>query len=114
MSRFTQQKDKAVLKIQEQVVVKQKENFIRNNQQLLVKQKNEIEKYGQLLLTDSSIIALRKSIKDNALVKLSNGIITTNDYIRELNAESQSMLNQQLHEVSLLQARQNYKVIAGE
>lgn len=114
MSRFTQQKDKAVLKIQEQVVAKQKENFIRNNQQLLVKQKNEIEKYGQLLLTDSSIIALRKSIKDNALVKLSNGIITTNDYIRELNAESQSMLNQQLHEVSLLQARQNYKVIAGE
>ena len=114
MSRITQQKDKAVLKIQEQVVGKQKENFLKNNQQLLVRQKNEIEKYQQLVLTDSAIITLRTSIKENAFVKLSNGIITTNDYIRELNAENQAMINQKLHEVALLQAQYNYKIIMGE
>ncbi len=114
MSRITQQKDKEVLKIQEQVVGKQKENFLRNNQQLLVRQRNEIEKYQQLADTDSAIIALRSSIKENAFVKLANGIITTNDYIRELNAENQAMLNQKLHEVALLQAQYNYKIIMGQ
>jgi outer membrane protein TolC len=114
MSRITQQKDKEVLKIQEQVVGKQKENFLRNNQQLLVRQRNEIEKYQQLADTDSAIIALRSSIKENAFVKLTNGIITTNDYIRELNAENQAMLNQKLHEVALMQAQYNYKIIMGQ
>lgn len=114
MSRITQQKDKEVLMIQEQVVGKQKENFLRNNQQLLVRQRNEIEKYQQLAASDSEIIALRSSIKENAFVKLSNGLITTDDYIRELNAENQAMLNQKLHEVALLQAQYNYKIIMGQ
>jgi outer membrane protein TolC len=114
MSRITQEKDKEVLKIQEQVVGKQKVNFLRSNQQLLVRQRNEIEKYQQLAGTDSAIIALRSSIKENAFVKLTNGIITTNDYIRELNAENQAMLNQKLHEVALMQAQYNYKIIMGQ
>ena len=114
MSRVTGQKDKSVLKIQEQVVIKQKENFLINNRQLMVRQKGEIEKYRQLVQTDSSIIALRTSIKENAFVKLSNGIITTDDYIREVNAENQARLNQNLHAVSLLQAQYNYKFIKGE
>lgn len=114
MGRITQQKDKEVLKIQEKVVGKQKENFLRNNQQLLIRQKNEMEKYRQLVATDAAIIALRTSIKENAFVKLSNGIITSNDYVRELNAESQAMLSQQLHEVALLQSQYNYKIIMGE
>jgi outer membrane protein TolC len=114
MSRITQHNDKEVLKIQEQVVGKQRENFLINNRQLLVRQKNEIERYQQLVLTDAAIIALRKSIKENAFVKLSNGIITTSDYIRELNLENQAMLSQKLHEVGLLQAHYNYKLIMGE
>jgi len=114
MSRFTQQQDKAVLKLQEQVVVTQKENFLKNNRQLMVKQKNEIEKFKQLVASDSAIIALRTRIKENAFTKLSNGIITTNDYIRELNAESQAILNQKVHEMSLLQSQYNYRIIIGE
>lgn len=114
MSRITQHNDQAVLKMQEQVVGKQKENFLINNRQQLVRQKNEIERYGQLVSTDSAIIALRKRIKENAYVKLTNGIITTSDYILELNAENQAMLGQKLHEVALLQAYYNFKLIIGE
>lgn len=114
MSRITQQKDKAVLKIREQVVEKQKENFLINNQLLVIGQKNEMEQYQQLVISDSAIIKLRTRIKENAFVKLSNGIITTNDYIRELNAENQALLNKKLHEVALLRAQYNYKIIMGE
>lgn len=114
VSRFTVQKDRAVLAMQEQVVKQQKENFIKRNQELVIRQKNDIEKYRQLVATDSAVIALRTSIKENASVKLANGIITSTDYIRELDAESQARLSQQLHVISLLQAQYNYKIILGE
>ncbi|MEJ7587509.1 MAG: TolC family protein [Ferruginibacter sp.] len=114
IGHFTQHRERAVLKIQEEVVAKQKENFLFNNQQLIARQKSEIEKYRQLVLTDSSIIVLRARIKENALVKLSNGIINTADYIRELNTENQARLNKELHQVSLLQAQYNYKIIVGQ
>ncbi|MCW3094065.1 MAG: TolC family protein [Ferruginibacter sp.] len=112
--RITKQNDKAVVRIQEQVVQKQKENFLINNRQLLVRQKSEIEKYRQLVLTDAAIITLRAQIKENYVIKLSNGIVTTDDYIRELNAENQARLNQKLHQVSLLQAQYNYKILTGQ
>ena len=113
MSHITVHRDKAVLTMQEQVIKQQRANFIQRNQELIIRQKNEIEKFQQLMATDSAILILRASIKENALVKLTNGIITSDDYIRELNAESQARLNQKLHQVSMLQAQYNYKIILG-
>ncbi|MEP7255359.1 MAG: TolC family protein [Ferruginibacter sp.] len=114
MNHFTQQKEKNLLKIQEQIVDKQKENFLSNNQQLLLQQKNEVEKYQQLVATDADIVALRTKIKENASFKLANGIITSSDYIIELNAENQAMLNQKLHEIQWLQAQYNYQLVIGK
>jgi outer membrane protein TolC len=112
-NQFTKQKEKNVLKLQEQVVEKQKENFLVNNRQLLVQQKNEVEKFEELASVDVEIVALRKKIKENASFKLANGIITSTDYITELNAENQSVLNLKLHEIQYLQAQCNYKLILG-
>ncbi len=114
IGHFTQQREKNVLKIQEQIVDKQKENFLSNNRQLLVQQKNEIDKYQQLSATDTEIVALRRKIKENASFKLANGIITSSDYITELNAENQALLNRQLHEIQWLQAQYNCKLIIGK
>ncbi|MBK7122718.1 MAG: TolC family protein [Chitinophagaceae bacterium] len=114
MSHFTKQKEKNLVKIQEQIVDIQKENFLNSNRQLLVQQKNEVEKYRQLVATDAEIVLLRTKIKKNASFKLENGIITSTDYIIELNAENQSMLNQKLHEIQWLQAQYNYQLILGK
>ena len=114
MNHFTQQKEKKLLKIQEQIVDKQKENFLSNNRQLLVQQKNEVDKYQQLTNSDAEIVQLRTKIKENASVRLANGIITSSDYITELNAESQVMLNQKLHEIQWLQAQYNYQLVIGK
>lgn len=113
MSHFTKQKEKSVLKIQQQIVEQQKESFLNINRQLLIQQKNEMEKYRQLVETDGAIVNLRKKIKETASVKLQNGIITSSDFITELNAENQSMLTQKLHEIQYLQAQYNYKLILG-
>ena len=111
---FTKPKEKKLLKIQEQIVDKQKENFLNNNRQLMVQQKNEVEKYAELVETDEAIVTLRTKIKENASFKLANGIITSSDYIIELNAENQAMLSQKLHELQWLQAQYNYKLILGQ
>ena len=103
-----------VMRMQEQIVEKQREAFLSNNRQLQVQQKNELEKYGQLIGSDAEIVGLRTKIKENASVRLANGIITSSDYITELNAENQAMLAQKLHEVQWLQAQYNYKLIIGK
>lgn len=114
MAQFTKQKEKAVIKIQEQIVDKQKENFLSNNKQMLLQQNNEVEKYKALVATDAEIVQLRTKIKENASFKLANGIITSIDYVTELNAENQAMLNQRLHEIQWLQAQYNYQLILGK
>ena len=114
MGHFTQQREKKLIKMQEQIVDKQKENFLSGNRQLIAQQKNEVEKYRQLIATDAEIVALRTKIRENAFFKLANGIITSSDYITELNAENQAMLSQKLHEVQGLQAQYNYKLILGQ
>ncbi len=111
---FTKQREKNVIKIQEQIVEKQKENFLTVNRQLLAQQKNEVEKYRQLVASDEEIVTLRTKIKENASFKLQNGIITSTGYITELNAENQAMLNQKLHEIQWLQAQYNYQLILGK
>lgn len=113
-SHFTQKKEKDVIKLQQQIVDKQKENFLNNNRQLLSQQKNEVEKYRDLVATDADIVSLRSRIKENASFKLANGIITSSDYVTELNAENQAMLNQKLHEIQWLQAQYNYQLILGK
>lgn len=112
--QFTKQRDQRVIKVQEQIVDRQKENFLNNNRQLLVQQKNEVDKYRELVSTDAEIVSLRTKIKENASVRLSNGIITSSDYITELHAENQAMLTQKLHEIQLLQSQYNYKLILGK
>lgn len=114
ISQFTKHKEKDVIKIQEQIVDRQRENFLNNNRQVLSQQKNEIEKYKALVNSDEAIVQLRKKIKDNASFKLANGIITSTDYITEMNAENQAMLNQKLHEIQWLQAQYNYQLILGK
>jgi len=112
--QFTKQRDIKVLHMQEQIVEKQKEQFLSSNRQLQVQQKNEVEKYQQMTASDAEIVGLRTKIRENASVRLYNGIITSSDYVTELNAENQALLAQKMHEIQWLQAQYNYKLITGK
>lgn len=112
--QFTKQHDIKLLRIQEQIVDKQKEQFLNNSRQLQVQQQNEVERYKQMISSDSEIVMLRTRIKNNAAVRLSNGIITSGDYITELDAENLALLAQKMHEIQWLQAQYNYKLITGK
>jgi outer membrane protein TolC len=91
----------------------QTETFLLNTKITTNQQLQEIDKLNKLIEVDKGIIELRTSVKLTAKSKLENGVITSNDYIRELNAEDTAKQNLEIHKIQLLLAQYNYKITTG-
>lgn len=111
---YTRKNEKQQLNINKMMLDVQQETFLLNTRTQLSQQNAEIEKLQKLLATDDEIIALRVSVKDAAKAQLENGVITANDYLREINAEDQSRQTRITHQLQLLQAQINYQTIIGK
>ena len=110
---YTFKKEKELVRINNQILDVQKDLFLLNTNTQLKQQQSEIEKIEQLITKDEEIIALRISVKEAAKAQLENGVITANDYLREVNAEDQSRQTKITHELQWLQAKINYLTTAG-
>ena len=91
----------------------QKDVFLLNTNTQLKQQEAELAKLQQLIESDQRIIAIRAQVKEAANAQLANGVITVNDFLREVNAEDQARLSLIAHQLQLLQAQINYQTIAG-
>ena len=67
----------------------------------------------QLLQSDDEIIDLRTKVKKAAHAQLDNGVITTNDFLLEVNDENEARLLKIFHQLQLLQAQINYQTTVG-
>ena len=94
--------------------VNPKDVFLLNTNTQLKQQQSEIDKLQKLVSTDQEIIDLRIKVKDAAKAQLENGVITANDYLREVNAEDQARQSLITHQVQLIQAQINYQTISGQ
>lgn len=111
---YTKKKEKELVKVNRQIVDIQKETFLLNTNAQLKQQQAEIDKLLKLVASDYEIISLRASVKDAANAQLENGVITANDYLKEVNAEDQARQLLITHQVQLLQAQINYQTISGK
>jgi len=91
----------------------QKTDFESAQQRELIRLKEAQKKYEALIASDDEIIQKRKRISQRTAQALSNGVVTPNDYILDLNAEKQAMLNQQLHKLLRLQAILTFEHVLG-
>ena len=91
----------------------QTETFLLNTKITTNQQLQEVDKLKKLIEVDKSIIDLRTSVKESAKAKLENGVITSSDYIRDLNAEDTAKQNLEIHKIQLLLAQYNYKITTG-
>ena len=91
----------------------QTETFLLNTKITTNQQLQEIDKLNKMIEVDKGIIELRTSVKLAAQSKLENGVITSSDYIRELNAEDTAKQNLEIHKIQLLLAQYNYKITTG-
>ena len=110
---YTQKKEKELVELNRRSVDIQKETFLLNTRTALGQQKAEMDKLQELINTDNAIILLRVTVKEAAKAQLDNGVITANDYLREVTAEDQARQSLIAHQLQLLQAQINYKNISG-
>jgi outer membrane protein TolC len=112
-SFYTSSRERQLLTINQGMVDAQREAFIFNTQLTQRQQNADIDRLQQLVNTDDEIITLRTSVKTAAESQLANGVITVNDFLREVNAEDQARQNKLLHETQLLMAQYSYQTTTG-
>ena len=105
--------DKQALDIAKEVVATEKETFETNNQMQLNELQSEISKIEIIIKTDSQIIHLREKVVQSSDSQLRNGVITSSDYIAELNQLFDAKTNQKVHQTQLELAKINYQTIKG-
>lgn len=111
---YTQKKEKKIIELNQKTLDIQKEVFLLNTNTQLKQQHSEIEKLNKLITSDKEIIDLRIKVKDASKAQLENGVVTANDYLREVNAEDLARQSLITHQVQLLQAEINYQTILGK
>jgi outer membrane protein TolC len=110
---YTTKKERELLQVNQRMVDVQKELFMLNTNTQLKQQQAELDKLQQLIQSDDQIIGIRKQVKDAAQAQLSNGVITANDYLKEVNAEDLANQARIAHQLQLLQAQITYRTISG-
>ena len=99
---------KKLLDIQKNMITAQKETFYKNIKISTKTDMANINKYNELIKKDEEVIKLRENIVKTSESQLENKIITTTDYITELNALTQAKVNLESHKLQLIFARINY------
>lgn len=105
--------EKQALSIANEIVSTEKETFEINNKMQLDELFSEISKMENILKTDDEIILLREKVVQSYDAQLRNGVITSSEYIVELNQLFDAKTNQKVHQTQLELAKINYKSIKG-
>ena len=99
--------------IRQKMIEAQEENFSMNLQIAMNQKETEINKYDPLIQKDEQIVAKRKEISAAFASQLDNGVITSTDYLTELNATNAAELVQALHKIQKSIALTQYNLLSG-
>lgn len=106
-------KQSKALEINKKLVESDIEEFELQTSMQLQQQELEVKKYNQFVNSDQTIINLQKKILKTAESQLKNGVITSSDYMDQLTDLYEAEINLKTHQIQLLLAEANYKVIQG-
>jgi outer membrane protein TolC len=110
---YSAKTDREVLNIHRKKINVQRETFVFNNRYEVRQEEAEVSKLQQLANADEEIIILRTNIKQRSSIQLENGVIDSNDYLREVNAEHQARQSKVIHEIQLLLAQYTLATTTG-
>jgi outer membrane protein TolC len=102
------------VKISQLKVDQQKANFELMTDVQKASLTKEIERIENQLESDQELIEIRSEVKKTAEAQLSNGVITSETYLEISNKENLAREMSILHEVQLLQAKENLKTLLGQ
>lgn len=110
---YTYSKETKNIQLNNDIITNQKKIFDMNLQSVLVQQQEEITKLQRMITMDKKIVEVKTAVRKASSSQLDNGVITSSDYIVDLNAENQAQFNLKLHEIQLMMAKQNYNTSLG-
>ena len=111
---YTFRRERQIMDLRRQALDVRKETFLFNTRLLMESQEAEVARLLKLIAIDDEIISLRTKVRQTAAVQLEEGVITSRDFVREINAEDQARQNRILHEMQLLLAQANHEFTAGQ
>ena len=85
-----------------------------NNNLSLTQLKNENDKIEKFLQNDDEIISLKESIEQAAKSKYENGVITLNDYLKEITELNKARQDKALHRIQLIANLYNQNTDLGK
>ncbi|MEI7896595.1 MAG: TolC family protein [bacterium] len=106
--------EKKIYDIQADIIKNQQESFDKNLRMTSQKNTTDIAKYTDLLDKDRELVALRAGITETASSQLSNGVITSSDYILRVNDETQARRGLEIHKIQLIKAKISYLYTIGK
>jgi outer membrane protein TolC len=106
-------REKEVLDLKSQIIETRQETFDKNIRIELENRMAQIKKTEEMLSRDQQIIELREKISKSASSQLDNNVITSTEYLTEINAESKARLDREVHKIQLIQAKLEYQTTLG-
>jgi outer membrane protein TolC len=106
--------EKTILELNKEIIENNKNSFDQNLNTDLERKMAEIVKIEALIPKDREIAELRSGIVKTYASQLDHGVITATEYITELHAELEALLNLKVHEVQLARAKYDYLAAAGK
>lgn len=105
---------KKLLGLQQEIVETQKEALDLNVKVQVEDDLAAMEKFSNLIANDENLIILREKIAKTASSQLDNGMITSTQYLEELNKATQARLDLETHRIQLSLAKINYLKTIGK
>ncbi|MEI6172683.1 MAG: TolC family protein [Bacteroidota bacterium] len=106
--------EKKMYDIQGDIIRNQQETFDKNLKVTTQRNLTDITKLTDLLVRDQELVELRAGITKTASSQLSNGVITSSDYILRVNDETQARMGLEIHKLQLIKARISYLYNLGK
>jgi outer membrane protein TolC len=106
--------EKKIITLNEGIIEGRKNDLSENLKRILESKNAEILSIEKMLESDSELITLRKRITAASESQYQNGTITATEYLNQLTAERQAVLNYELHKINLVLAKVEYLNISGK
>jgi outer membrane protein TolC len=106
--------EKQVISLQQNIIDSRKSELTDNLKRILDAKSAEISSLKSLIESDDELITLRKRITAAAESQFENGTINATDYMNELTAERQALINFEIHKINLAISKIEYLNISGK
>ena len=103
-----------VIRLQQEQLAADKDSFTRQLNASLRQTEANISSLRQQIALDEEVLKLREAVVEEKRTQLNEGVITSTEFLTELNAEARARLNLELHKIQLVQSNYEYLTKQGK